>query len=438
MEKYDYFINAVKAGNLRHLKCIVSMFAIPVEEPNAWENDKYPYRIVRNDAGVWFVNNNSELEPITLDSKPIKLEKTESLFKQTDRFDLPANTLVNQPESVNTTAGLVIMNYLLITAAYGNKIPYINKAFGVGAIEDITVKNFKSDVPKEKEKNTEFYVHERLKFAKVIDYMNELAPIFVISSSRKSMTPPPNIKEIRDKLIEANKDRINELATVAKINAELQKVDSEYLKGDPCEVNMDSKTKGVIRQKQFLMLGAEEGLESNGITGDTVTKSLVEGIDIEKMPAYVNNSRFGSYSRGKQTQEGGVSVKQITKATASLKIGMDDCGTKVGSPYLVQENSLKPFIAHTIIYKGENIKINTTDDIKPYIGKVVMLRYATTCIGAKTSYCKACLGDVLSANPEALGSALTAQGSSFMLVAMKAMHGKELKTAAYDYIESFV
>lgn len=438
MDKFSYLIEAIVNGAARERRWVIGAFAITFDRDNAYKADPYPYRIVRNDAGIWYTDKQGELVQIMQGDKPLVLEKTEPLFWPWEKFTLPANSLINQPEEKETTAGRFLQNALLIAGVFKDKIPYINKSFGIGDIEDIIVKRFRSDVKKgEEEDNTCFYIRERLALSRVIDYMRGFSEIFVVAGTRKTMTSAPGIRQKRDELYEKYKDSIHELATIAKINKELQEYDDDYLKGDIGEPNMGKKQREIVRGKLYRTMGSNEGLDSNGVTAVPIANSLEEGHDPTLFTEYVNESRFGSYSRGKLTQYGGVIVKKIDAATSGTRVGSDDCGTTFGEQRVITDSEIKKVIGRSIIYNGKTVKMDSEATALEYKGKTVMIRFPDTCIEEGTRRCKACLGDKLTLNEDALGAAAISEGSIMMLINMKAMHGKSLRTVSYDPMKCF-
>ena len=58
MDKYAYIAEAIASGAARERRWVIGAFAITFDKDGAYKNDPYPYRIVRNDAGIWYVDKN--------------------------------------------------------------------------------------------------------------------------------------------------------------------------------------------------------------------------------------------------------------------------------------------------------------------------------------------------------------------------------------------
>ena len=170
-------------------------------------------------------------------------------------------------------------------------------------IEDVILTKFK-DTPKNsiERKQNEFYVDEYLKYLEGIFFLPGLSQLSVWAATEKLLLPPPGIEELKAKLVEENKDHLDDMATIAKIDAELVKHDVAWLKGDP-GMNFLGKGKAidVVRKKKFLMHGGEIGLSDNTVKGTLIKNSLQERWDITKFPEVIDTLRAGSFYRGAET-----------------------------------------------------------------------------------------------------------------------------------------
>jgi hypothetical protein len=245
----------------------------------------------------------------------------------------------------------------------------------------------------------------------------------------------PGIVEYRNKLLEENKGRLEDPAVIAGIDAKLVQYDKDYLANDDSmDFLIKDKSFKVVRKRLFGMHGAEAGFNEDGKI-ELIDNSLDEGWNPLKFPAINNNSRVGSYNRGFQTQLGGEAFKWLLRASANINITENDCGTKLGIPKIVLNDNLDWFVGHSIVHNNKLVFISSEDDIKPYIGKEVIVRSPMFCKLPKTDYCQVCAGKKLSANPEAASMAVSDYGSAFLGLFMAAMHGKELAVAKMNWRE---
>jgi hypothetical protein len=438
--KLEFFLGAASKNEYRRKAWVISAFSLINEGSDDWKKDPYPYRIVQTPSGHFYVDpdNIEHLLPIedAVAGQPIftvnekvkigvrhKIPNFFTHIKSTDpRFD------------VETTYGRLLFNYIVLVYPFGNKIPYINKQVNPSMLEELIIGRLKDDPEHGAHKNeTDIYVSEYLVFCDAMFFLAGFTQICVPAATPKVLVAAPGINELKQKLIEENKGRLHDPAVIAKIDAELVKYDKEWMKGDPGEgFLLEGKSYNVVRKKLFGMHGAEAGLEE-GIDVDLIQNSLAQGWDIAKFPAMNNSLRAGSFNRSTQTQLGGESVKWLLRASSNITVTKKDCGSRVGITTHVDNNNYHSLVGfHVIESRGTN-HVTTEEAAKAYIGKEIMVRSPMFCQLDKTDYCETCVGSRLAASPTGLSSAITDYGSKFLLIFMKAMHGKQLVLAKMDY-----
>ena len=428
MLKKDLFKKAMAAELYKDLAWIILAFSVSSDPDDEWKKDPYDCRIVSNVTGHYVVNN-GVLEPIeeTTANKPA--------FCFTDVVELHPGDLPNCKETIESTYGNWLVNYILIVRPFGDKIPYMDGDITPDRIEDVILTKFK-DTPKNsiERKQNEFYVDEYLKYLEGIFFLPGLSQLSVWAATEKLLLPPPGIEELKAKLVEENKDHLDDMATIAKIDAELVKHDVAWLKGDP-GMNFLGKGKAidVVRKKKFLMHGGEIGLSDNTVKGTLIKNSLQERWDITKFPEVIDTLRAGSFYRGAETQLGGVSVKWLLRSSSNFKVTIDDCGATIGSPFAVTDKNKKRLVGFTVIVDKAQKHIEDIDEAGAYIGKTLAIRSPMYCKLLYTDLCKTCVGDNLSVNPQGLSLAISALGSAILQMSMSAMHAKQLSTAKMDF-----
>ena len=429
MIKKEYFKLAMTAGLYKDLAWLISLFALIKEDENDWKQNPFAFRLVRHVHGYFFVDENKTLIPIE-DS-----DYTKPFMEPTDLVNLQKGDLPNLNEDIESTYGNWIINYLLLIYPFGTKIPYIDGDITPSTIERIISKNFK-DNPKNfsDRKPDEFYVDEYLKYLDGINFLPGLTQICVWACTEKLLLPAPGIKEFKNKLLEEHKDSLDQLSTVAKIDAELVKYDKEWLKGDPgMNFLNSSKSINVIRKQKFGMRGSEIGLNNDTVKGSLMKNSLLEGWDINQFDVINDTVRAGSYNRGAETQLGGVGTKDLLRASSTLNVTVDDCGTVIGKEIFVTNDNKQRLIGFKIFEKEGQVKIENEQMANSYINKRVYVRSPQFCKLTTTDYCKECLGDNLSLNPNGLPLAISSYGSIMMSMMMGAMHSKELVNAKMHF-----
>lgn len=429
MTKLEFFLAAMQADQGRRRGWVISAFSLISEGPDDWKKNPYPYRIVQTPAGKWFVdpNNDNQLSPIvgTIAGEPP--------FNIKDRIALKAGSVPNLNQDIETTYGNLLFNYTAVIYPFGTKIPYQQGRVSPSDMEALILDRLK-DTPKTDEPREDkwIYVDEYLKFADAMFYLAGFTQLCVPAGTRKTMTAPPGIEALKKRLLEENKDRLHDPATIAKIDAELVKADAEYLKGDASEgFLISNKSRNIVRKKLFLMHGAEVGLDE-GVDVDLIQNSLAQGWDIDKFPAMNNSLRAGSYNRGAQTMLGGESVKWLLRASSNITVTKDDCGTRLGNVIAVTGDNYKWIEGFYVLTQSGDVKVDK-ETSKSYVGKTVTVRSPMFCKLDKTDYCAHCVGERLAENPTALSSAIADYGSVFLSIYMAAAHAKGLMLAKMDF-----
>lgn len=429
MHKNLFFIEAIKAKAYLKNHWIFSCFSLTYESENKWKENPYPYRVVQNPSGFFYVNpsNTSEL---------LKLEGYVSgspLFNFKDRIELSSGDLLNLDTDTVTTTGNILFNEMCLVNSFGSKIKYLNKRISISSIEDL-IAPLLTDTPKpEEERNSKFiYVDEYLRFVNSVFHLTNFSQLCVWGATEKVITAPPGIAEFKAKLFEKYKDSLNSSTTIAKIDKELVEFDAQYLKGDPgLNFLLSGKSRNTVRKKKYLFYGAEPGLDDS-VNLKPIKNSLSEGWDIERFPEMNNALRAGSFNRGAQTELGGEAVKWLLRASSNIVITKDDCGTRVGKPIEVTAENHKKLVDFSIVTQEGSKLIEPTDDTSQYIGKKLMVRSPMYCKLSVTDYCSVCVGKKLARNPTGLSMTISEYGSSFLSLFMAAAHAKQLSLQKAD------
>lgn len=444
MNRHDYFRLFIRLGLYSKAAWVFPLFSIVMGDEqmdrrkfeNVPEhlqvNEDIGYKLVCTQMGYGYISPDDQTTII-----PIKdAEPGKPLFTAKDKIILEPDDLPNVKQAVETTVGRAFLNAVLFAQSTGDKIPYINKKFSPGDAEELVIDKWEDAGPDGKTPTEgAITTDEFLNFVNAAFYLRTFSQLFVPGATYKTMTAPPNNAELKAKLVAEFKDRLHDPAVVAMIAKKLQENDAEYLKGDLGEgFLITKKSREIVRSKKFLMYGAEPGIEEKSEV-DTIVNSLEEGWDVSRFPAMNNALRAGSFNRGAQTQLGGESVKWLLRASSNIAITEEDCGSKLGVPTLFTEKNIDKYRRFTVLLDNQQIVVN--DETAPQlIGKKVMVRSPQFCRLEKTDYCACCMGPRLSLNPTAASTAVSGQGSEFMLLYMKAAHAKGLSLAELDLDEA--
>lgn len=430
MKKIDLFLKAMKAESYRKPQWIRGAFGIVEEDRGKAMADIFAYRILRTATACFVADPENANELVLIDDalqgKPI-FDQHE-VVTLTAAMGLPGIT-----QDTVTTYGRWLLNSVCVFYPFGSIFGFINKKFFASDIERMILPLFKNDPKEGTPRDPAFiYVSDYLKFTQSVRYLEQFMYLFTPAGSEKTMTCSDELPKLKRDLFAKYKDSLSDPAVLAKISAELEAADREWLKGD---VGMDSLLKqkdfAVVRRKLFGFQGGEAGFD-DGNEMVAIENSLEEGWDISKFPAMNDVLRVGSFNRGFQTAMGGDGFKKLIRATSNCQITIEDCGTKLGMPIFLSEDRITNFYGLWISTAAKPILI-TKENASQFINKEVIIRAPNFCKLTLTDFCETCCGSKLSANKTGLSSATSRIGNVFLALYMHAMHGKALSVTDYDF-----
>jgi hypothetical protein len=371
-------------------------------------------QLTLKDKGLCFMNAEETLEPIS------DAVVGEILFPMKEEVEVsPHPSIPNLKSKVKTTYGRLLANLIVLTYPFGSLYPYLNEEFNAGYWQNKLSKDLIDDV---------ITVEQTRTYFNQVYFLSSLTSLMVPSASEKSVTTHPDIPKRKRELLEKYKDKLDDPATISKIEQELIALDREWLKGDSSEgFYKSSKAFNITRKKMHVMQGGEVRLDGSGKM-DLIEGALSEGWDVKDMVPKLNAMRSGSFSRGAETADAGVTVKEISRSTQNARISEDDCKDRVGIPIEITDINHSFYVGRYLVGKDKPL---TIEDLKSSIGKTLKFRSPMSCKTEGTNFCKTCFGDVVSKSPQALAMLAVQLASAMMGQRMAAMHGRELLTKEY-------
>ena len=410
MDKLAVYLACLDSGIMEYKGALLHLFSIKKDETFDFSCDSGS---IRGDGKIISIRLGETLYIADW------WKKGSSLYQIKEEVTLSPKQIINIDKKVKTTYGRLLLNFILLTSHFGDKIAYQDG-------------NWHSDkliyrVMDQVATNDSITADEAHSFVNAIQFISSLTQICVPSASEKALSTDPKVKAKRKELLAKYKDNLDDPATIAKIEQELIAIDKDWIKGDPAEgFYISSKSYNIVRKRAHIMHGGERNfLDESKMT--LIPSSLDEGWDMEYLPEMINSLRDGSYSRGAATAIGGERVKKFQQVFQNANVSMDDCKSKMGLDYTVDEDNHKFFIGRTLL----SGKLLSKDNISSYIGKNITLRSPMFCKTEKTDYCKVCSGERVSEHPNAINMLSASIGSVFMLREMAKTHGKELLTRPF-------
>lgn len=420
MNAKEYYLKAMQKGLYKKRDWVFSCFCLQKQGQDKVK--PYPYQIVQMPNGQYYYDENLKLELIEGTSGNVPLMHAK------DVFELNTGDLINVKKRIVTTAGNILFNCCSIISAFGSKIEFITGKVSVASIEEMLAPLIKS-IPEDNVRDeSSIYVDEYLRFCDSFNYLTEFNLIFTQALTEKAITQAPGTIELRNKLVEENKDHLDDPLVVAKIEKALLEYDAQYLKGDKSkDFLISKKSREVARRKLFLDYGSDVGL-TDTFKADMIQKSLSEGWQIEKMPTMINALRAGSYNRGAETQLGGEAVKWLYRASSNINILDTDCQSSIGMTELIDKNNVKTLVGKRVMNGNQTTLVETKEQASNYLGKVVTRRTPLYCKLPSTDWCRYCLGETLGTNKDAAAVAVSNLGSICLAISLKSFHASGVST----------
>lgn len=412
----EYFQYALRHDLLSKLKFFYSTMTIPLQDTTDY------FKIEKNKYFILMNNEYRELQGKT---------SKEPIFTLKDKILLFNADMVNIKDKVDTTIGRAIVNYILLAKNFGAKLDYINDGVGASKFEDVVVEALKKD---------EVTVEEYINFVNSCTMLQGLSRIVTIAATYKVLTPPPNLEKFKKDLIaefdkKYGKSWVKNEVNVIEFGNRLKEEDAKYLADDPTNNKLLSgKVKENARAKMYLSFGADAGFNEVGADASMVFNSLLEGYpeDKEQLAAIYNSSRAGSFSRGAETQDGGVLAKVALRSTANLTIEPGDCGAKQGKELYVTKDLAKALNGRYLI---KNNKIEKIEDGSKLVGQTIMLRSPMYCNYRHPTFCSACVGDNLANYRKGATVEATLLSNTILTLSLKKMHNATKKIHTVELSE---
>lgn len=430
MLKADYFRKCLREQTWRFTDWNLSIFSV-ITRRRLNKDDEYSNMLFHDDKGYYFYSAEEENAIRIEDGKP-----NEPLFTFTESVTLNKQDLPHVFETVNTTYGRAIANAIVLAYAFKDKIPYWNKPFTISDIEKVIEQRVVDDLPTQQEMDSHtgptapLFISEFKEFNSAAGSLVAYSQIAIPSVTPKMLTTDPKVEVRKKELLEQYKDQLDDPVIQAKIGAELVQIDKDWIKGDDGELfYFESKYYDVIRKKRFVLHGTEDGF---GIKGRLITSTLEQGWDAKDLPEISNGLRDGSYSRGAQTALGGEATKFNYRMYQNTKITETDCGSTLGLLVHFTPTNTKYYVGSSYFQGNKLIQI-TPENHSTLANQALRIRSPIYCKTEGVNFCATCIGHNIAQTPNAIATYAADVSSAFMGAAMKAMHGKALKTAHYSF-----
>lgn len=390
-----------------------------------------PFQALRSvDRTGWMFWNPETGMMDTLDG----LDSNFPVFRPEDPFTFePADWGVIKA-TTNTTFGRLLANLYYFHFTLGDRAPFFNQQIGRKLLEGYFKETFRDPShPRYNDPDTINY--EQFQACINNGYtMTAFSRICVATACPETMYPPKFLIEMRDRLFEENKEHLSDPLVMGRIQEQLLTAYKAFLMTTPSK---NSFIKDKTINDAFNKMFVSGGISTNFGVSTVITRSLYEGWDLKQLPALANSAIEASFGRGASTADGGEKVKMLIRATQNIMITQDDCGAKLGVPWLVDRNVVSSQAGAYGFVNGNTVLL-TEEILRGMIGKPLLVRSPSFCKKTHGDSCRYCAGAHNATNDRGTSSGASAIGSKIMLLSMKAMHkGSKIDLVKLDLDEIF-
>ena len=424
MNRTEYLYFAIQHKCYFEKRWIVSIFTECMETEEQ-KSHVYIGKIIREPFGVFYLDEHLQRQPLDIGS----LKPSEPLYSKKDTLTISSARLPwIGAESIETTVGKLLVNLIAVFEPFEGRLAYVNDS-GItpSDIEKKFIGKLQDELPPGESKKPGFYyVDELIKFQMAVTFLEGMSKIFASSITRQGVLPAPGAEAFRKEILKKYEGKLHDPTEMVRFQTELNEFDKNYLKqNDPSYGKFMAGKVSKARAKAYMTQGGDTNGFSNAVEMTPITQPLIDGIDLtpEKFVAISNTIRYGSFSRGAETVNGGVTAKALMTALDTWKITDRDCGSQLGALRTYNEGRTSELVGRYIIGPGNKpLLIETKDQAVQYAGKEVNIRSPQYCRETGTHTCKVCAGIDLARFGSGLVIPAMEVSSGIMSDSLKKMH----------------
>jgi DNA-directed RNA polymerase beta' subunit len=404
MNRKAFFINAqgkmIRVVSKEALQTFYVLTKDPFGEykPLTSEQVDYFVHLVPSDITLtklvdWFGNTVDIAEGVKVSGGKIK-----SKFNTSDTLTLTHSqySLVPQGKKINTTLGRLIFNKVLIEGlGFDNIFSYQNDVVSAKVFKG----KFDGGVGAAL-KEDKISVDQMYKYIDTRDWFGlSLHGVITSSFTPGVLNLPKEVKDLKKKLMEENKDAIErgDEVVIEKIEKQLIAKTKELLKDD---IGMDLYNSGargsVDNHLKNIMLTRGAIKNPNTKKYEIIENSLMDGLAKKDIPTHANMIVSGAYPKAVGTQVSGYMSKELLAAFQTEVLGPkdSDCGSKRTITVTLTNDNYNDFIYRYILVGTKLIEL-TNENKSEYVGKTVKMRSPLYCvgIGPNRCLCNKCAGN---------------------------------------------
>ena len=436
MNKLEYLRRCVVAlSPLERKSWYIQVLAIlfPGNKPDpqdpAFREKNQPLNLVATHEGLYVVVEDQDgvwtLELIE-DAK-----KDQALFTIKDSIEIDDSWGNFARGKKTTRLGNLFLNAGAFYPAVQARIPYLEGSVTANQLEGLLSKKIK---PRGSElSGDDVSVEMYLDLMDRLNFFTKIANLVNVAATKKTITPAPGSKALRDKLLKENKDNLKDPVVVANILSELSNHDKDYLKDDPYADKILDKKGSTARNKLFGMYGETMDFDES-MASNPILSNMSEGLDTdpEAFAKYMNDMRYASFSRGHSTQMAGYSYKILQRAISGLEISDNDCGTKIGFKRLIEKSTISQLVNRYVREANQWKLVADEKQAGTYLGKTTEIRSSVFCKSPNNSVCYRCMSESFKGNKTAMTNLASSMSAEFMTLFLKRMHTSGFDVTTFE------
>lgn len=424
----DYLKYVIENKIIFERKWLISVMSIPIPNLNGKINNEF-FTVVDD---KYYVKMKIEDEEVLKEVAGITSQRP--LLHHHDDVIITKKLFPNiESDTLKTTVGRALLNYVSLVYPFKDKIAYFNKKFDPGDVEQEIAIGLSDDT---------ITVQEYRTFTKSILYTLNLTRIVNLAGTYKSIVGPPDRKEFKAALVNEYNSKYGpdwraNRTYVTQFEDALIAHDKEFLKDDPTlGTVISNKTLQNSRAKLYGAFGSEASWWDKGQKVNFVENSLMDGypMDPVQLAIMYNTARSGSYKRGLETQKGGAAAKDTLRATSAIQIIRGDCGTKIVPTITLTKDNIENYYGAYYIKNNKPVLISPRDaDV--LIGSSLPIRVPSFCIEPNGNYCSTCVGENLARYKAGASLGSLETGGVMLTISLKVMHTSKAQTIDVNLLD---
>lgn len=434
MDKLSYLKACFQALSPMEKKTwYVNVFAIPIAHEVTDFSTYDHLDLVMLPTGMVTVVNTTEgktTEPI------VDHKKNTPLFTMEDMISVDSTWIPTIKSPSEKRLGGLIINRVVVYPVVQEKLSYVDTPITEGKLENLFASRM-VERGESKDPEKDILISDYVDCMDRLWFFTGIANLITMASSYKTISAPPGARELADKLIEENKDNLNDPVVIANIMNQLTDLHNKELEGDPVAKRMFDKKAITARKKLYLMYGETNDFVAS-LQSKPVLSTMSQGIDTseEVFPKYMNDLRYASYSRGHSTQLSGYGYKILQRSLAGLEVTDTPCNTKKGLFRFITKPD--KIVGRYVFKENKWELIENPEQAGKYLGKIVSVRSPSYCATTNDNeICYMCLGEMYKGQKNAMNNLAAEFSGELMNLFLKRMHTSGFGLTKIDDVDLF-